>query len=184
MLVTEKEQIARAGCAHCSALHRLLVGVTIEAHPVQTVHELCESGRVDPVRGGPAPEIRNAEKTLGRSQEIGRHREARRQLRDVGRVAEGHPAVIADAKPLALPLLDRERRGDRQPVDDRRRVGRRGAHVRDHDADDAALRRPDLIEVICLHPTEVVVRALRVEPIVVACEERQALAEVGLIDAL
>src|SRR5688572_18216877 len=65
-LVTEEEQVTWPRCVHGSALHRLLVGITIETYPIQTVHELCEPGTVDPVCGRAAPEIRHAEETFGR----------------------------------------------------------------------------------------------------------------------
>src|SRR6185503_17426631 len=61
---------------------------------------------------------------------------------------------------------------------------RRGADVRHDDADDASLGRADLVEMIGLDPAEVVIRALRVEPVVVAREKREPLAVVRLIDAL
>src|SRR5581483_2272868 len=183
-LVAEEEEVAGARRGGRASFQGLLVGVAVETHPVQTVHELAEAGAVDSIDRRAAPEVRRAEKALGRAQEIRGKREAVGQLRDVDGVAERDPPVDRDAQPVTAALLDRERRGHRETIDDRRGVGRGAAHVGRDDADDAALGRPDLVEHVREHPAEVMVRSLRVEPVALLTEQREALAVVRLVDAL
>src|SRR5439155_22246747 len=132
---------------HRSSFHRLLIRITIEGYPVQTVHQLAEAGTVQTVDRRAAPEVWDAEEAFGGTQQIHRTREPVRQLRDVDGVAERDPSVGRDAEPIALALLDRDRRRDRQTVDLRRRIGRRAAQVRGDVAEGATVCRRDLVYV-------------------------------------
>jgi len=109
-------------------------------------------------------------------------------------IADDYINNVIDYMPRAMPKRSQiamelrghiaERIADGQPIDDRRCVRGGGADVCHDHTDDAPLRGADLVEMVGLDPTEVMVRPLRIEPITVAREQREALAVMGLIDPL